>query len=401
MLSAIVIARALLPGEFASYSYFQMTVSMAAIYVGAGLGVTATRYFAEFNKGEVASKIPIGTLWLTSIVLSVGLSLITWFLPTDWLTAGTNVPHWCFSLGVLAIGLQVVPIGAMNGLERYGSSAAVSIFVGILAVLTAFYAAYLGSVTLAIVSIAGVAMLQAIGQSFIVVKIVGIRRIFKYSPPSWAVIRAIFNFAGPMLLVSILAASGPWILGRILLMQADGDREFAILSIGMQWYALTLVLPGVFARVMLPRLIREESGDSDYARNLSLKILKLSLGTAVPIAILGGILSPYIVKIYGPQYSSLTPLLLIFFLVAAVVNVPSNILGTLMVAKGKALTWLSLTFIWLFVLLAVGHLLAKFGALSAAISLGGAAIIQAALTFYVSKKLRLFDSNVKLADEKS
>jgi hypothetical protein len=47
MVAAIILARALPTPAFAAYSYFQMTVSMLAAYAALGLGVTASRYFAE------------------------------------------------------------------------------------------------------------------------------------------------------------------------------------------------------------------------------------------------------------------------------------------------------------------------------------------------------------------
>ena len=47
MLAAILLAREFETSSFAAYSYFQLTISMLATYAAMGLGVAASRFFAE------------------------------------------------------------------------------------------------------------------------------------------------------------------------------------------------------------------------------------------------------------------------------------------------------------------------------------------------------------------
>src|SRR5690606_31752242 len=73
---------------------------------------------------------------------------------------------------------------------------------------------------------------------------------------------SITKFVGPLVFITILAASSSWILGRLIL-KDYGEHTFAAYSIGLQWFALALFIPGMISRVVLPRLIREEKNQKE------------------------------------------------------------------------------------------------------------------------------------------
>jgi len=84
MLGAILLARSLPTGDFAAYSYFQMTVAMLTTYAAMGLGVTASRFFAEYGHQRDGAAAPLGTLLALSFGLAAVAFLVILLLPGAW-----------------------------------------------------------------------------------------------------------------------------------------------------------------------------------------------------------------------------------------------------------------------------------------------------------------------------
>lgn len=79
--ASMLLARHLSTSEFAVYSYFAMTITLLATYAALGLGMTATRTFAQaMREGDQHSAL-IGTLITLSAVLSLLLAVIVLLIP--------------------------------------------------------------------------------------------------------------------------------------------------------------------------------------------------------------------------------------------------------------------------------------------------------------------------------
>ena len=262
MLVAIILARALPTTDFAAYSYFQMTVAMIGAYAALGLGTTASRYFAEVGHETAgAPPKPLGALCSISAIFSLAAGLAVFAMPASWLNANLAVPQWLMATGVAATALGVVPGGAILGLEQYRAATVISLVHGALLIIATVIAARHQAPVVAMVAFVLGAFVQAAGQFAVVLRIVGWKRICDRIFFTRKDAAQIMHFAGPMFLVTLMAASGSWLVGRIILHSAEGTRNFALYSIGLHWYSLALLLPGMVSRVILPRLVRA-SGQS-------------------------------------------------------------------------------------------------------------------------------------------
>lgn len=348
MLAAILLARSLDPQGFAAYSYFQMTVAMLATYAAMGLGVTASRYFAEFGKAHARDSAPIGTLLALSLVVAVVAFLLVLILPQEWLQAGLPVPKWLVALGVAVTVAGVVPGGGILGLEKYRQATLVSFLSGSVMLGMAWAAGTQRSPAIGMWGIVAGVSLQTVGQMAVIVRTTGWQVVVDSSRWAASDLRKLAGFAGPMFLVSILAGSGTWIVGRMIL--ADGGKqEFAAYSIGLQWLALGVLLPGMVSRVLLPRIVRTDAAD---AKRLIRAGAAMALAPAVVMAIGGLLLAPRLIQLYGNQYSGFAFVIPAFLGIAALTS-PINTVGNAIVARNGQVVWMLFSVISFIALLSV------------------------------------------------
>ena len=387
ILASVILARTLATPSFAAYSYFQLTVSMLATYASMGLGITASRYFAEVGHGRPGqTRPPLGMLCLVSFVISCATFVLVLLLPTAWIAAGLKVPQWLLALGVACTAAGVIPGGAILGLERYREATAISAISGIMMLLSAWWAARYELAVLAMWGLTIAALVQAVGQFAIAVRVVGWSGLRVEPGKCASEIRQIFEFAGPMLLVSLMAASGSWIVGRIILDMGGGAHAFSLYTIGLQWFALSLVIPGMISRVVLPRLVRTSHEEAGHAqRRLVRTGALLSTTAAAGMAVVGAAFGPYLMLMYGANYHA-GRWFIGAFMGAAIFSAPANTLGNAIVARDGQRSWLAVTFVWLVVLLLAAVSASGFGAWSGALAQALGALTLAGLAFVVARR---------------
>lgn len=350
MLGTIVLARSFSPEQFAAYGYFLVTIAMLATYAGLGLGVTASRLFAELGSRDGEHLPPIGLLLIISAALSSLSFLLVMALPGYLLDAGLQIPRWMLALGVALTVGGIIPSGGILGLEKYRTASLISLASATVMLSTVFAAAHSQSLVLSMLSIIFSLGVQAAGQLIVVMHAVGRDTLKESCRWDSTIILRITSLAGPMFLVSVLSGSAVWVVGRIILARS-GQGEFALYSIGLQWLSLGLLLPGMIARVVLPRLVKS---DSKEAKGLVMKASAMAFGFSLLILIVFSALAPWLIQLYGDSYMQADYLIPIFLLVA-LFSAPTNTIGNAIVAADRPGVWLRMTTVW-FVVLCVGML---------------------------------------------
>lgn len=390
MLAAVVLARMLPTPSFSAYSYFQLTVSMLAAYAALGLGVTAARQFAEVGRPESAAEPLLGTLWALSLAVSAAAFLGVLCIPAGWLSAGLDIPRWLLASGVAATVLGVVPAGAIQGLEHYRRAALFSAATGSILLLTAGWAAVHQSSRVAMGALVAVALLQAGLQFALAGRLLGWRQMFAAFGLRPRAVRRIASFAAPMALVSIVAASGSWAVGRIILQGDGATHAFALYAIGLQWFALAMLLPGMISRVLLPPLVRALGSARGSARHLTRKAVALATGLAAAMAALASAISPWLMSVYGDNYDG-QPRIIAAYMAAAVVTSPATALGLAIVVSDGQWAWLGITAAGLVVLLLVATSGTALGmqAWAGALAHAASGLVVGALAFSVCRRRQL------------
>lgn len=287
------------------------------------------------------------------------------------------------------MSLGVVPGGAIVGVEKYRESAVSSALAGLLALGGSWLAVALGSPEVAMIAIVAGGLLLAVCQYVIVGRAIGWHSMLSDSGLAPAKVKQVYEFAGAMMLVAAMTGSGAWLVGRMIL-SASGPAEFALYSIGMQWFALAALLPNVVARVLFPRMVREADLGALHARGTLVGATQLAMVSAVVVVLLCVALGPWIARAYGGAYAA-GRWLIGAFMAAGLLNAPISTMGNAVLARSRQRTWAAVTGVWFVVLLSVAAAASACGqgAWSGSVSQGVANAVQLMVTIVVCKRLGL------------
>ncbi|WP_170003745.1 oligosaccharide flippase family protein [Marinobacter profundi] len=388
---SMILARNLDSSGFAAYSLFQLTISMIAAYAALGFGVTASRFFSEFQGATNVKRYPVGALWVLSIIGGVVALVVTLILPAGLIEEDLDIPRWLLAVGVFSTSLGIVPAGAVLGLEQYRKAFSVACVTASFLFFGSYAAVKFQSPVSAMWVLVISNAINAVGNFLVTLHIVGIGGLLSSARLSKDSVGAILKFAGPMVGVSLLSASGSWLVGRIILSGPSGPENFALYAIGIQWMALALFLPGMVSRVLLPRLVKMQNelhGTDSESRKLVSSGAMLALIFAILLAIIGVVLSPLLIALYGTNLA-INQWLLAAFLVAAIPSAPANTVGNAIVARDGQRAWFTITFLWFFTLIALTLLFSDLGVWAGAVSHGVASLILIFLSVCFARKRTL------------
>jgi hypothetical protein len=327
---------------------------------------------------------PLGALWAASIVSAASLMIVVFALPKEWLDLGLGVPQWMLAIGAWVLVMGVVPSGAVMGLERFSAAAGVAALTGTTAIIGSWWGASERSATFGMGALLVANLVQVLGESIVVFRTVGWRAVMRHGIRTGD-IRRVGLFAGPMMAVSMLVGVGTWLVGIIVLHGPAGTSGYAIYSIGMQWFALALFIPGMLSRVLLPRFVKLRGGGGEHMKRLVRTGAGVAAGAALVMAICGAALSNVLIGFYGIQYRDQQWFLAAFFGVA-VISAPSNALGNAIVAQDGQWIWLALTLAWLCTLLLTAMAVQPLGAWSALLAQSCAAMVLAGGALFVARR---------------
>lgn len=371
IVAAIVLTNSFNATDFAAYSYYQITISMVSSYVAMGLGVAASKYFAEIDLNDKNNnKSPVGFIWILSIIVSIVgvLALVLSYFFGVESTAG--VPLYTYALGFAVVSSTIVPSGAVLGLNKYKQSTFISIACSFFLMLGIWHAAKINSPIFAINSLVVASFLQVIGESYIVIKVVGWGLLFNRKQFSVENFRKILSVSGVMFFVTLFTASGSWLVGQNIIKNEDGVHQFSMYVIGMQWFSLGMFLPGIIGRVVFPKIVKlfyKNDSEPTEIRRLAFLSAGSSAIVAVVVAIFCIICSPWILKFYGKAYSLNLELMASFF-IAAVIVAPAGTLGNIIIASGGHKKWLFLIGISFVGMICAALFFVSRGAISGAIA---------------------------------
>lgn len=392
VIASIILSRNLDAEAFAVYSYFYITASMISAYAALGLGVTASRFFAESRHLPEQAWPPIGTLWCLSLLVGVALAVVITILPNTWISSSLSLPNWAISLGAFSLAVNIVPGGGILGLELYRTASIVSFLSACALLLGILTTADSRSALAAILVFSGSRIIHALGSTVVTVRTVGVNNLLRHLSFSRQNVVRISGFAGPLVAVALLAAGGPWLVGRIILGGPSGSVGLASYTIGMQWLALILFIPGMISRVLLPRFVahhlRDTRDNDQSTRTIMIQGVGLTLVAALTMAIAGCLASPWLSTLYGVDVL-VTPGLLSAFMLAAVPSAMANSLGNAIVVHDGQRQWLGITIVWFIVLIVASVSLTPQGSLAGAYAFGVSSTVLAGLSLLVAAKRKL------------
>lgn len=406
LLSSVLAARFLTKTAFGELAVVQSTVAMFGTFAGLGLGVTATKYVAEWrdNQRVRCGRVVALMLWVAGAGGLVGTLVCIFGAP--WLAARTlAAPELAPVLRqsgflVLFTTVQNVYTGALAGLEAFQAVACVNLVGGVLgAPLVA-----LGALKFGLPGAVGGTILQSF-FSCVAGHWVLIRQGRKMGVPIavWpgrgdfqAWLREgdiLWRFSLPAFLSSTLVGPVNWVCNMLLVNQRNGYAEAALLSAANQWKNFVGFLPLMLGSVLVPMLanLHAAGRGKDFVK-LVKRQLVISSGLCLSLGLPLMLFSSTLMRCYGRDFVEGTPVL-VLTLATTAIAATNNLLSRSMQSAGRA--WLDLGFsgIWAVALvLASFWLIPRHGAMGVAIAQAFAAVVLGLWQWHVLRRILVADA---------
>ena len=373
--ASIVCARFLGNDGFGALGMIQSTAGMFGIFAGLGLGLTATKYVAEFRRQdpEKAGRIlalSASAAFVIGCVITVLLILLAPFL-------ATRVLDTAQLAGPLAVGSGLVFFGAMNGaqtgalagLEAFKTIARVNILSGVASFPLIVIGVWRGGLNGAVWgSVAALAINWAFNNRALRRECTTANISYRFSTCHQE-LAMLHRFSLPAFLASIVVGPAIWVCNALLVHQREGYAEMGIYTAADKWRLLILFIPTSVFSMVLPVLSNlYGEGDGAGFRKVFRANLQINASLALLAALLIAALARPIMTIYGNSFRG-GRLVLIVLAFSAIPEALNSILGQPLIAAH--LMWWRFGFDLLLVAVLVGLawvLIPKWGALGLAIS---------------------------------
>lgn len=387
MLAAIFIARKLGSAEFGQLGIIQSTIGMFGVFAGFGLGMTATKYLAEFRhkNREKAGRILVLSELLALVI--GGLASLVMFLIAPWLARNTLASPELgdlLQLGCLILifsALNGTQLGALAGFESFRIIARNNFIAGIVNFFVIIIAVYSAGLRGAVVGLVISMCLSFIFNHISVRSEARRAGIPIHVRSCWNEIGVIYSFSLPAALSGIMVAPANWICVAMLVNQTDGYHQMGIYNAANQWYAALIFLPNLLGQVLLPILSRG-MGDKDIAsakKVLSMSVL-INLIATVPALMVLSIMSTSIMALYGEDFSA-GGLTLIIVLITATLTSIQNPVGQLIAASNVMWTGFIMNLGWAIVFIIMTMMMVHWGSTGIAAARAIAYLVHSCWTF--------------------
>ena len=340
LVSSVVAGRLLGPTGFGEIGMIQSTQGLFGIVAGAGLGLAATKFVAEFRSIDPARTRRCAAL-ATSIALISGAAMALVLLALSGVMASSvlRAPHLTAELQV-ATGL--VLFGTINGVQTgalvgLGDFRTVAVLNGIRGVCLCGF--LIGGIELGGVlgGVVGLVLTEAIA---VLANRVALRRLLPESVgghgrnASWNELRQMGRFSALSLLGSICTMSAMWFANLVLVAQPGGYASLGVFNAAERWRQLLLFLPASFSPVILTMLsnLHGRNAPDAYRRLFGLN-LAVSIAVVVVPSIAIMLCASPAMGLFGEEYRDgrMTLVILSASSVAVVLN---NLLGQVLVSQG-------------------------------------------------------------------
>ncbi len=388
LIAMILVARVLGQTSFGEFGLIQVTLGVAGLMAGMGLGGTATRFTAQYSLNDPtrAGKV-IALVTLTSITTVTLISLILVIFSYIIASRILNAPHlWaaliCGTFLMATTSFRGIQNGVLAGLEKFDILAKLNVLDGLIALISMVVLSRLLGVNGAILGLTLGAITSLIAGHLLLCQEFNRRRIRVTWEGCWRDKHILTKFSLPSFLANVVATPVLWYAMTLVANIENGYDELGLYNASYQWHGPIVFIPMILMSVSIPILVQEwESGRKERFRTISYSILGLTLLLSVPPAIFVALLSPWIMSLYGQGFKE-GWIIMVLLLAAAPMHGISKISSSALLAMNHAWWVLSINLIWGISFLALASWLVNSrGALGLAIAFFTSYCISAMLAF--------------------
>lgn len=352
LLAFIFVARLVGKEEYGQISIIRSTLNMFLIFSSAGMGVTATRYIAMYRTSnphrayEIYRFTQKTVIWI-GLIISVLVFLLSSYIAENQL----NDLRLSDALKIGAVilflmTLTSIQFGTLNGFEQFKKVGINSALNGVIQLISVVLGAYLWGINGVIIGLGITSLILVIQLWFSLKKDISqIRTAEKNKDEEKFDSSSIFlKFSLPAVLQGLVVIPVLW-WAKTYLIDNAGYGEMATFDVAEQWYYVVLFVPNSLGTILLPLLTNTNYNGSKEQYNKLLKVnMLINVGVTFIIAVSVALFSPLIYKFYGKEFTEYQPLLIL--MITVVICAANNILGQIIISKGKMWIGFGVNALW-------------------------------------------------------
>lgn len=371
LLAFVGVARMVGKNDYGELGIIRSTINMFLVFASLGIGGTAAKYIAQYRN---SSRKLTGEIYALSHYFSMlvgGIATVALlFFSSDIATYSLHAPHLTQQLKLAVPVLFFAAVngaqsGTLSGFEDFKTLAVNTFISGFTQGVCLIAGTYWYGISGAIVGLGiGNLVLYFMNWKSIHKRLKQYAIVYRLRDISKKTVQILWKYSLPSALSSMVVIPVLWWTKTFLIKHTSFD-EMAVFDVAEQWYAMVLFIPSTLSQILLPILSNtlEEGTYRQYVKlikiNLGINIL-VSLGIAFVISLL----SHFILSLYGKEFTSVSPLIVMMFV--SVMVSAAQVVGQVIASKGEM--WIACGFnlmwsVWLigFAVLFVNHNLGALG----------------------------------------
>lgn len=393
--ASVMTARILGTVGFGELAIINSTLGMFGVFAGCGLGMTATKYVAEFRIMDPARAGRIIALSLVVALATGGLITLALFFFAPSLAAYTlAAPHLVleFRMGSLLLlfnALNGAQTGALCGFEAFKAIAHANLVRGLVSLPFTVGAALVWRLPGAVCGLVLATTVACLVNQWVLSRECRRAAVPLRFRDAARERRVLWGFSLPAFLSSAMVAPATWAATALLVNEPDGYAEMGVFHAANQWRTAVLFLPGLIGQVVVPILSSLQSAAARRtARSVLLGAVLTNGLCTVPVVLVLLPCSHWIMSFYGHAFSLRDAVLQVSLLSAALLAVQTPV-GNLITAFGRMWAGLLMNAGWAacFLGVAYGLLAIDWGAQAIAGAYLVAYLLHALWTFWFAATL--------------
>ena len=372
LVAMVIVARILGKTVFGELGIINSTVGMFGTFAGFGLGVTTTKYIAEFRQNDPNRAGRILSLSGLTAIVTGGIMAIAIYVSAPWLAVhNINAPHL---VGALRIGsallflnaLNGAQTGALSGFEAFKTIAKVNLFVGVISFPVLLCGVYFWGLTGALW-----ALTINLCLNWLLNHLALRKEARRYNVPFTfnkcsEELPVLWRFSLPAVLGNAMVGPVNWVCTALLVNRPGGYGEMGVFSAANQWYSVLMFVPSLLNQILLP-ILSERHGQKKVKQSLKALIfaIKTSALTTFPIILLASVASPEIMRLYGAEFVRGWPTFVVILFTTGLQIVITPI-TSILVASGKMWVPFIWNMLWAIIYIFGTRLLLGYGSLGLA-----------------------------------
>lgn len=352
LLASILVSRQLGAEGFGELGIVQSTVAMLGEFAGAGVGLAATKFIAQYRETQPqkAAQILSQNIVLAACIgfsLALILNIFSAEVASSVLGKAKleDLLQWG-SVLLFFSTLYGALLGALTGFEQFRKVAFINIGNGLISLFLQFFLLHsfgINGVVAALALTAGC----TVGFSYYALRQTlaahQINLDFSFTKEN---LKHLYTFNLPALMSAAMVVPVNWTCNLLLVRQENGFSEMGVFNAANQWRMALLFIPTTIGSVVLP-ILSNMLGKNDlgnYRKVLYYNLLINALVSASMIAIVF-ILSNFIMSKYGEGFDTGEETLRILIMVAGLMAI-NNIVGNAITSLGDLWVGFLFNLLW-------------------------------------------------------